>query len=81
MVLGWNNQNCYLKVFYNFFTSSLLKLLQKAKKKKKKIIPLGVGPAVPKKAKNAAMNLGRREKGFKLKFSETVSDVDAYTLN
>ena len=69
-----------MKVFYNFFTSSLLKLLQKAKKKKK-IIPLGVGPAVPKKAKNAAMNLGRREKGFKLKFSETVSDVDAYTLN
>ena len=54
MVLGLNTENRYLKVFYKFFTSSLLKLLQKAKKKLKKFISLG--PAIPKKAKKAAMN-------------------------
>ena len=36
MVLGLNTENRFLKVFYKFFTSSLLKLLQKAKKKLKK---------------------------------------------
>ena len=54
MALGLNTENRFLKVFYKFFTSSLLKLLQKAKKNFKKIISLG--PAIPKKAKKAAMN-------------------------
>ena len=33
VVLGCKNENCYLKVIYKFFTSNLLKLLQKVKKK------------------------------------------------
>ena len=30
-MLGWQNKQCYLKLFYNFFASNLLKLLEKVK--------------------------------------------------
>ena len=85
VVLGWKNEKSYLKVFYNFFASSSLKLLKKVKPTKCFLYfwawhPF-LEPAISKKAKSASMSQRTREKGFKSKFSQNVPNIDAYTLN
>ena len=85
VVLRWKNEKSYLKVFYNFFSSSLLKLLEKVKPTKRFfyfwVWHLFLEQAISRKAKRASMSQRTRAKGFKSKFSQNVPNIDAYILN
>ena len=67
-VIRVENENCYLKVFYKFFTSNLLKLLQKAKNKLKFFIFLGLAHLFrarnPKKGHKRCDELKQKDKRF-----------------
>ena len=60
IILGWKNKKCYLKLFYKFFASNLLKLLEKFKTTESPLHFFGVAPLfrskIPRKSKSGAMN-------------------------
>ena len=44
VILGWKNKKCYSKLFYKFFASNLLKLLEKFKTTESPLHFFGVAP-------------------------------------
>lgn len=85
MVLGGKKENYYLKVFYTFFTSNLLQLLQATKRVKKNLYIFGRGTLFrtgnPKKNQKHCDKLKQKDKRFYAHIFRECSYIDAYILN